>query len=363
MKKIIIVLLIALSIITLAIIPINMLYVTKSKNEIIDKYRKLEAMLIPTTNQGNIDFEAMNITDHQDVAYCLKTEARLGENKQIINELTQYLVDHADENNDGEIGWGLGFAWSGFYTDNPKWHVYAIEVANVMDAYIEALNSQCLSEELSQKVKNQLHYVTLIWNQKYWCENGTYGEKDFYWYSISEANAIGCINTDAKMVGWQARLLNQYEELFTEEEKNLIYDHIDHCYLKIIENSYLEDGYIKWNYLEKKENPTLNDAIHHAFILDGIYDYQKYRTKEEKPLKDVNFTTFIEKCVKGNIIYRMPDHKEYRCFDTGAIRWILDKNKQRKILLKSFDLYYNTDTDRRQLTFLLDAFSLYISSK
>lgn len=315
-------------------------------------------MLIPITEQGNIDFDAMDIKDHQHVAYCLKAEARLGKNKECIKELTQYLVNHADDNMDGEIGWGLGYAWNGFSANNPEWHVYAIQIVNVIDAYIDALNSGCLSEELSKTVKIQLHDIVLLWNQKYWSENGNLGEEAFYWYSISEDDAIGCINIDAKMVGTQARLLKQYGELFTEDEKNLIYDHIDRDYSKIMKNSYLYDGDVIWNYLEKKESSP-NDVIHHGFILEGIYDYQKFRMKE-KPLNDKNYTSYIDKCIKDNIIYSTPEYSSHRCFNTGAIRWISSRDVRREVLLKSYDLYFSSDTNKRQLAFPLDAFSLYI---
>lgn len=358
MKKNIIIIIITLGIIFLSLTFINDY---KLKKEMLSKYNKLEEMIIPTKEDGKIDFDSMGIEDHQHVAYALKAVARLGKNKEYVQELTQYLVEHADDNNDGEIGWGLGYAWSGFYADNPAGHVYAIEVANVIDAYIEALESRLLSKDLEEKVKNQLHDIVLIWNQKYWSENGSNGEKYFYWYSISKENAIGCINIDAKMVGSQARLLSQYGELFANEEKKLVYDHIDRCYEKIIQLGYTEDGYIKWDYLEKKESSTVNDAIHHGFILEGIYDYQKYRLKEKNPLENDNYLAFIVRCLDDNIIYRTPEHKAHNCFGTGAIRWIKDQDKQKEILLKSFDLYYNSSTNKRQLTFLLDAFSLYIS--
>lgn len=169
MKRNIIMCIIFLVIIVSILFFIN---TNKSINEVKDKYRELESMLIPITEQGNIDFDAMDIKDHQHVAYCLKAEARLGENKECIKELTQYLVNHADDNMDGEIGWGLGYAWNGFSANNPERHVYAIQIVNVIDAYIDALNSGCLSEELSKTVKIQLHDIVLLWNQKYWSENG-----------------------------------------------------------------------------------------------------------------------------------------------------------------------------------------------
>ena len=342
----------------IVIVCLSLLFlgVNKEKNEMKNKYDQLEEMLIPTTKNGEIDFDTMDFEDHQYLAYCLKAVARLGENKSLVRQLTQYLVDHADDNNDGEIGWGLGYESKWLYTQNPKWQVYAIEVSNVIDAYIEALNSGLLTKKLSNKVKNQLHDIVLLWNEKYWSENGNSGEKYFYWYSTSESDAIGCINIDAKMVGSQARLLEQYGELFTKEEKNLIYNHIDHSYSKIMENSYLENEYIKWNYLENneldKEYSIINDAIHHGFILEGIYDYQKYRLKESSPLSDNKYTDYIVKCLKDDIIYRYPEYNSYRCFDTGAIRWLPNRITQKEVLLKSFDLYYNNDTNRRQLTFL-----------
>lgn len=329
------------------------------ENEMIRKYRKLESMLIPINNLGNIDFDSMEIIDHQHIAYLLKAEARLGQNANIINMLTQYLIDHSDDNNDGEIGWGLGYSWKAFDNINPEGHVYAIETINVIDAYLEALNSKVLSSELSEKVKSQLHDVVILWNNKYWSESGNDNEKYFYWYSISKNDAIGCINIDAKMIGTQAKLLKQYENLFDKDEKKYIYNHIDKTYIKVMEKRYLLDGVYIWNYLEKNDS-NVNDAIHHGFILEGISDYKKYRLGDEK-WNDKNYTLYINQCVKDNMIYSTPQYTSNRCFNTGAIRWIENRDKQKDILFKSFDIYVNSNIEKRQLAFLLDAISIYLS--
>ena len=113
--------------------------------------------------------------------------------------------------------------------------------------------------------------------------------------------------------------------------------------------------------ISRKKESSPNDAIHHGFILEGIYDYQKYRLKEE-PLKDKNYTSYLYKCIKENIIYSTPEYLTHSCFNTGTIRWISSKEVQKEILLKSYDLYFNQETNKRQLTFLLDSFSLYLSN-
>ena len=330
-----------------------------SINTINNKYNQLKKKLIPLTNEGYIDFNKMNIIDHQHIAYLLKAESRLQE-KKIINNLTQYLVEHSDENNDNEIGWGLNEEWDAFgdKTINPAKHAYSIEVANVVDAYLDALASKCLTPELEEKVKIQLHDVVILWNNKYWSENGKHGEKYFYWYSTSENDAIGTINIDAKMIGSQARLLDEYDNIFSKEEKEFILNHIDKTYSKIMEQAKTQDGNIIWDYIEKNDK-KINDAIHHGFILEGIYDYQKYRLKET--YWNENYNNYINSCIKDYIIFSYANHSSRRCFDTGAIKWITDKNLQEKVLLKSFDIYFNSDTDERQLSFLLDALSLYIA--
>ena len=181
------------------------------QGEIEAKYGELEQYLIPLNSSGRVDYTSMEVQDHQYLAYCLKAEARLKKQDRII-DLTQYLVDHSDDNNDGEIGWGLGFEWDAFGdgTVNPKGHVYAIETVNVMEAYMEALESGILPEALIDVVQSQLHATALLWNRKYWTESKETGERCFYWYSISEKDNIACLNIDAKWVGVQAKLLDRY---------------------------------------------------------------------------------------------------------------------------------------------------------
>ncbi len=161
------------------------------------------------------------------------------------------------------------------------------------------------------------------------------------------------------MIGTQAKLLDQYSELFTEDEKIIIFNHIDSGYTKLMQKSYMSEGNLTWNYFESSKS-SQNDAIHHGFILEGIYDYQKYRIKED-PLSDKNYTSYIDKCIKDNIIYSTPKYSSHRCFNTDTIRWVSDREVQKEILIKSYDLYVNSDTVKRQLAFLLNAFSMYLS--
>ena len=321
---------------------------------------KLEEYLIPKTEQEKVDFNSMEINDHQYLAYCLKAEVRRG-NTEIAQQLTQYLVDHADENKDGEIGWGLGFAWDAFGdgTVNPEWHVYAIETINVMDAFTDALESGFLDGVTSNIVKEQLHDIVMIWNQKYWTENKEPDGKYFYWYSISEEDEIGCINIDAKMIGVQAKVLYHYGEMFAPDERDFVCKHLDQCYAKIMQESFFNDGVLVWNYLERPDSQQ-NDIIHHGFILEGINDYIKYRIGGEIPENDIVYGEFIMQCLEGDKLFSNAEHSSNRCFDTGAIRWIKNKELQKRVLLSSYDVYANSETDRRQLAFLFDAMSLYL---
>ena len=328
--------------------------------EISGYYQDLRTRLLPSTEGGLIDFESMQIDDHQYIAYLLTSESR-SMNKDSVQQLTQYLVDHSDDNADGEIGWGLGYAWDAFSDgiENPAWHAYTIETINVMDAYVEALLTGLLSDDTQNKVKEQIRETVLLWNQKYWSDNGQHGEKYFYWYSISGWDAIGCINIDAKMIGTQARLIKEYPDLFSETEKNMILDHIDKCYVKVMQHSYFENSLLKWNYFEQSDSSP-NDAIHHAFILEGISDYQKYRFGKEIIYNNPVYTQYIEQCISGTEIYSFPDHSTSRCFDVGAIQWVSDKSIQKQLLANAYIKYSNENTDLRQLAFLLNAFSQYL---
>lgn len=330
-------------------------------NEIKDRYKALEDILIPLTEDGRVDFDAMVIDDHQFIAYLLRSELRNGE-IDIARELTEWLINHSDDDGDGEIGWGLGQAWDAFSDGsiNPKWHTYAIETINVMDAYLDAIDSNILTDTDVNLMKNQIHDVVMLCNGKYWSERGTSGENYFYWYSVSPNDAIGCLNIDAKMVGTQARILFELEDLFTEEERQFVYDRLDKTYNKVLEMSYLQDNAIVWNYLER-EGSQPNDVIHHGFILEGISDYNKYRKGNEK--LDDAYNAYINQRIMNGHLYSYPDHEYSRCFDSGAIRWVDEGDMQKQLLLSAYNTYVIDDADKRQLAFLLDAMSIYLTNE
>ena len=340
--------------------------ISNDESDIINsQFIELEKLLIPKKASGDIDFEKMDISDHQHIAYLLLAESRIKSNPDVIEQLAQYLVDHSDDNEDGEIGWGLGFEWDEFADGsvNPKWHVYTIETANVLQAYVEALLSGCLSDKLSNTLKQQIKDVILVWNSKYWTDSTDSGEQFFYWYSISENDAKPIANIDAKMIGVQAQVMHYYKDLFSKSEQTLIYNHIDCCYAKLIQCSYFEDNSLIWNYFEYSD-VAQNDAIHHGFILEGLDSYLRYRYGKGIPADGQLYTGFIYKCLNDNTIYRYPDYKTCRCFETGAIRWIKDRSVQKDLLISAYEQYVGTDDiPYRQLAFLFDSMSLYISTE
>ena len=79
------------------------------------------------------------------------------------------------------------------------------------------------------------------------------------------------------------------------------------------------------------------------------------------PKNNIVYSEYILQCLDGEKLFSNAEHSSSRCFDTGAIRWLKNKELQEKVLLSSYDTYTNIDTDRRQLAFLFDAMSLYLA--
>ena len=327
-----------------------------NSTKLITLFSELESYLLPVDEAGQIDFNSINITDHQFIAYCLKAECKVG-NQGKIRELTQYLLDHSDEDGDGILGWGLLFEWDAFSDGsiNPSGQVYATEVGNVIEAFLDAIDSEMMTEGQVAEVKNIIHQVIMDWNINYWTDENETG-KDFYWYSTSPADNIECVNISSKMSGVFARAV--CAETFTDEEKDTVYHHIDACIKRILEVAQYTDGFITWPYLTRNE--STNDSIHHAFILEGLSGYKEFRGLDaDYDIQD--YTDYIAACVDDSFIYSTPEHSSDRCFNTDAVRWLNNRDLEGEILLNSCEKYFNDKTDIRQLAFLFNAIGRFIA--
>ena len=197
------------------------------------------------------------------------------------------------------------------------------------------------------------------WNKNYFTRSNDTGI-NYYWYSTSSNDNIECINISTKMSGVFARVLSECPELFSAEEKENVYYNIDACMDRVLEMASTDGNLVTFPYSSR--NNTVNDCIHHAFILEGLRAYQMYRgISVDYDVSD--YTEYIRRCTENGFIYSYPDHNSYRCFDTDAVRWIEDTEAEEEILRNAYVRYYNDDTDIRQMAFLFNALGAYCEAE
>lgn len=307
--------------------------------------------------------------ENQGIAYILKSEVKMydketNDNSDLIQVIVNHIITYSDENNDGEIGWGLSYEWDAFGDGsvNPSNHVYAIEVVNIMDALMDSLDAGVLDVETENKTKRILHDVAVIWNTKYWTEENEDG-KYFYWYSISENDEIECTNISAKMAGSLSRLM-EFPDVFDENEKRFISERVEKTMSRVLELAYYnDDGILVWDYMPCRTSSE-NDLIHHAFILEGIFDYYRYHKVAENSYDNTELLEYIYECIdyEHKLLFSYPDHSYNRAFDLGATPFINDNEIYGQILSNSYKEYFETKkTDDVQLTFILYAYAVFIS--
>lgn len=239
------------------------------------------------------------------------------------------MTEHSDDNNDGEIGWGLREPWDAFGDGsiNPENHVYAIEVANVLDALVATLELNILEDELKREIIKLIHDTTVIWHEKYWTYRNDDG-KCFYWYSISKEDEIECANINTKLAGTFAKVIRIYEEEFSYLELYDINKKINLTIQRIVDTSYIKEEGVVWSYSEI-EKEKINDVSHHAFIVEGLIDYQIYNNQFKLPWQKEELCNYFEQCIDtdSNKLYSYPDFSYWRLYDVGALP--LMNNKKR----------------------------------
>lgn len=334
-----------------------------SPRNLMEDFEALEEELISPLNLYDGTCAGKDI-HHQYIAYLLKSEVKMydkenNNNAQLINSLAEYLIVHSDDDGDEEVGWGLPWEWDAFGDGsmNPKDSVYAIEVANVIDALLDAFDSGVLNPSLHKKALQIMHDLAILWNTKYWTEQNETG-RNFYWYSISKNDEIECTNISSKMAGTFSRLL-RVPDLFSDEEQTIISDRIDQTISRVYELAYKdENNVLVWDYIPSSEVSGRNDLIHHAFVIEGIFDYNKYRATVDSKFSYEELTEYIYKCINYEemLLYSYPDFSYERAFDTSAISFIENKELRRELLENSYERYcIHERAEDLQLSFLLDA--------
>jgi len=190
----------------------------------------------------------------------LKTVNSLGE------KAGQWLIDNADANNDGVIGWGVPIAWDAYGDGsvNPENTEYSISTAIVVDAllgwamYVDeqkkseilVLVESALKPYLSETMRTPvglLPYSLLIQDRKY-----------------------DTFNSAVYLAGQMQRFAQITP---SEELKESLQSAADSTMLALIRNKKIAEksGSWYWNYSIQEENP--NDLPHAGYIVEGVLTY------------------------------------------------------------------------------------------
>lgn len=291
-----------------------------------------------------------------------------------IEKMVQWIIQNQDNNGDGEIGWGLNFAWDAFSdgSENPKDHVYAIETVDVLNAIMDYLELEIADEKTKAECLRLLHESVVLWNRKYWSEKTDKGEY-FYWYSIAESDVIECSNISSEMGGCSARAIGLFPDIFSEAESRIIRENVEATMLHLYQSAIRSDStYWSYSYL----NPRMNDVIHHAFAVEGINHYIN-ASKNEKLIKayqEVDLQSYILSCIQEGELYSYPDASLSRMYDAGATVYIQDNRLCGSILRNMIHKYHidegipasedgkaSYQYSERQLTFLAHALADYLA--
>ena len=347
-----------------------------SRSEWEGAYVELLNQLINTADEGSIyqSLESLCST-HQEAAKVLESEL-IRYKKQpnedslkIIRACVSYLIDHKDDNCDGEPGWGMKESWDAFSDGsiNPEDHVYATQISDVCSALLQVVGKDIVSPEMEKEIIDILCDITIIWNTKYWTEDkwGAY-----YWYSTSECDKINVTNTSAQLAGTFSKVIVRLAAYFDEDILNMVRSRIDQAILTIIKNVEISsEGFPIWQYIYHGQASSYNDIVHHAFIVNGLLGYMD-------SFGDGKISWTRESLIRPLVMIgenQEPASSLYRMFDCEAISYLSDhRAKQLMILTWMVDKYNislkqisSEDIERqgaplRQQTFFLKGLAEYI---
>ena len=83
-----------------------------------------------------------------------------------IQTLAQWLLDHKDDDNDGIYGWGLIRSTRTFGREatNPAFHEYAIEIVQVLEALMNAADTNALSQKTKDEIRELAVELAVQWS-------------------------------------------------------------------------------------------------------------------------------------------------------------------------------------------------------
>lgn len=259
---------------------------------------------------------------HYPMAYALyaSAEARralIKKDQQALENAVRsavWLVGHDDLDADGQIGWGLPFAWDagGDGSINPPHTEYAITIALVIQALLDTWDAieECgnQSTELQPLLLESALGAFHTFQDKYDLTSSGL----VFWYSSAPLDNFHIINSHAMLVG-QFQRLSTYP--IPEDTKYRIgtltkagFDYLISCKQKD------SSGVIFWNYREDVPEGGVtrpNDSCHAMYTLQGVLDYQLYSQTKSPLVQKTDVARNIQRFLEESWVRELPRGGEY----------------------------------------------------
>lgn len=251
----------------------------------VPAYADTLALFSPEAPGYGADVSCTSELHDQPKAYCLyaSAEARrfaaTREPTALGNAMraADWLVENADLDNDGVIGWGLPFAWDAGADGslNSANTEYAIETAMGIQALLDVRD---VLDPVAYRERRSAYIGTSLAAAQTYAAAHTIRVADgiVFRYSSENADSYHVLNVTAMIAGQLQRLsrcvpAREAEQLETLSDAAIAY---------IAARAVTTDGVPFWLYYgaelpaSRQDNNLPNDMQHESYILQGILDYQ-----------------------------------------------------------------------------------------
>ncbi|OSZ71681.1 hypothetical protein CAP37_20945 [Hydrogenophaga sp. IBVHS1] len=191
------------------------------------------------------------------------------ENKNMAAAAGRWLLDHADENGDGVIGWGVPVAWDAYGDGsvNPASTEYTISTAIVVDALLTW--SERDADAPAREIMDTIDRALLPY-----LDRAMRSPSGLIPYSLRVSDRpYNTFNPAAYLAGQLQRFSRKTQDPMRQMQLRTVADDTMRVMLEHRQDSPLK-GRWYWNYSVQEE--VANDLPHAGYIIDGIRTYMAF---------------------------------------------------------------------------------------
>ncbi|MCP4837141.1 MAG: hypothetical protein GY895_20520 [Phycisphaera sp.] len=275
--------------------------------------------------RGIADYPGFPITDVPK-AYAMIAIAEIdrcrrdsGHDPGLADACVQWLLEHADENRDGIIGWGVPVAWDAYGdgSENPPDTEYAISTSLVVQALLD------WADFAPDRDRSRIE--TIVGEAlRTWAEPARRSGSGMIAYSLRESDRrYDTFNPAAHLAGQMQRFTGRADpelaarlSTAADDTMRILLEHVQED----------PDGNWYWNYSIQEGNP--NDLAHAVYIMHGIDSYAagggRLRERFDLPRIAGHMNSFVPE--DDAFLSAWPTFREdiaypARSYDIGAGLW------------------------------------------